>query len=107
VEPVTLLIALVAGGAVLLIVYALSSGTSVDPVQARLTQLGTMEAKNLEELELQRPLWRGDTDTYVLASREAARTTERLLQEDLKRIRPDGGADGAETSQEEDAPQPV
>ena len=54
-EPVTLLIALVAGGAVLLIVYALSSGSSIDPVQARLTQLGTMEAKNLEELELQAP----------------------------------------------------
>jgi tight adherence protein C len=27
----------------------------VDPVQARLTQLGTMQAKNLEELELQHP----------------------------------------------------
>ena len=54
-EPVTLLIALVAGGAVLLIVYALSSGSAIDPVQARLTQLGTMEAKNLEELELQAP----------------------------------------------------
>ena len=56
-EPVTLLIALVAGGAVLLIVYALSSGGAVDPVQARLTQLGTMEAKNLEELELQAPFF--------------------------------------------------
>jgi len=55
VEPVTLLIALVAGGAVLLIVYALSGSAPVDPVQARLTQLGTMEAKNLEELELQAP----------------------------------------------------
>jgi tight adherence protein C len=51
----TLLIALVAAGAVLLIVYALSNSAPVDPVQARLTQLGTMQAKNLEELELQAP----------------------------------------------------
>jgi tight adherence protein C len=29
----------------------------VDPVQARLTQLGSMQAKNLEELELQAPLF--------------------------------------------------
>jgi tight adherence protein C len=55
VEPVTLLIALVAAGGVLLIVFALSSSAPVDPVQARLTQLGTMQAKNLEELELQAP----------------------------------------------------
>ena len=50
-----ILIAAVAAGAILLIVYALSSSAPVDPVQARLTQLGTMQAKNLEELELQAP----------------------------------------------------
>jgi tight adherence protein C len=55
VDPITLLIAVVAAGAVLLIVMGLSSGAPVDPVQARLTQLGTMQAKNLEELELQAP----------------------------------------------------
>jgi glutathione-regulated potassium-efflux system ancillary protein KefC/glutathione-regulated potassium-efflux system protein KefB len=54
-----------------------------------------------------RPLWGGEDEAYVLASREAARTTERLLQEDLKRMRPDGGADGAQTLDEEDVPQPV
>ncbi len=54
-EPLTLLIAAAAAGAVLLIFIGLSSGSSVDPVQARLTQLGTMQAKNLEELELQAP----------------------------------------------------
>ena len=54
-EPLTLVIGLVAAGGVLLIVYALTSGAPVDPVQARLTQLGTMQAKNLEELELQAP----------------------------------------------------
>jgi tight adherence protein C len=50
-----IIIAAVAAGAVLLIVFALSSSAPVDPVQARLTQLGTMQAKNLEELELQAP----------------------------------------------------
>ena len=51
---------LVAGGgalAILLVVLAVAGGRSVDPVQARLTQLGTMQAKNLEELELQQPFF--------------------------------------------------
>src|SRR6478752_10605442 len=50
-----ILIAAVAAGAILLIFLGLTSRTSVDPVQARLTQLGSMQAKNLEELELQQP----------------------------------------------------
>jgi tight adherence protein C len=50
-----IVIAAVAAIAILLIVLSLGSGSSVDPVQARLTQLGTMQAKNLEELELQQP----------------------------------------------------
>ena len=50
-----IIIAAVAAGAVLLIVFALTSTAPVDPVQARLTQLGTMQAKNLEDLELQAP----------------------------------------------------
>jgi tight adherence protein C len=50
-----ILIAAVAAGAILLIFLGLTSRTSVDPVQARLTQLGAMQAKNLEELELQQP----------------------------------------------------
>jgi tight adherence protein C len=54
-EPVTLLIAAVAAGGVLLVVVGLSGSAPVDPVQARLTQLGTMQAKDLEELELQAP----------------------------------------------------
>ena len=49
------LVAAAAAGAILLIVLGLSGGRAVDPVQARLTQLGTMQAKNLEELELQMP----------------------------------------------------
>ena len=43
------------GLGIVLIFYALASGGSVDPVQARLTQLGNLQARNLEELELQQP----------------------------------------------------
>jgi tight adherence protein C len=52
---VPILIAAVAAGAILLIFLGLTSRSPVDPVQARLTQLGAMQAKNLEELELQQP----------------------------------------------------
>jgi len=41
--------------AILLIAVGVAGSSSVDPVQARLTQLGSMQAKNLEELELQAP----------------------------------------------------
>ena len=52
---IPILIAAAAGGAIILIALGLVSGSSADPVQARLTQLGTMNARNLEELELQQP----------------------------------------------------
>jgi tight adherence protein C len=55
-DPVTILVAVLAAGAILLIFLGLAGGSQVDPVQARLTQLGSMQAKNLEELELQAPL---------------------------------------------------
>jgi tight adherence protein C len=45
----------VASLSVLLIFLGFAGSRSVDPVQARLTQLGTIQAKNLEELELQQP----------------------------------------------------
>ncbi len=51
------LVAAVAALSVILIVYGLAGARPVDPVQARLTQLGTMQAKNLEELELQQPFF--------------------------------------------------
>ncbi len=54
-EPLPILVAAVAAGGILLIVLGLAGSAPVDPVQARLTQLGTMQAKNLEELELQAP----------------------------------------------------
>jgi len=50
-----IVVAGLAAGGILLIVIGLAGSTPVDPVQARLTQLGTMQAKNLEELELQQP----------------------------------------------------
>jgi tight adherence protein C len=46
--------AMVAGG-ILVLVIGLTANSSVDPVQARLTQLGSVQARNLEELELQQP----------------------------------------------------
>ena len=49
---------LVAGAAALAILFiaiGVAGSSRVDPVQARLTQLGSMQAKNLEELELQAP----------------------------------------------------
>jgi tight adherence protein C len=48
-------IAAVAAVAIVLVALGLAGAASVDPVQARLTQLGTMQAKNLEEMELQQP----------------------------------------------------
>jgi len=52
---IALIVAGAAALAILLIVVGLAGSSPVDPVQARLTQLGSMQAKNLEELELQQP----------------------------------------------------
>jgi tight adherence protein C len=49
--------AALAGLGVLLVFYALMGNRQVDPVQARLSQLGSMQARTLEELELQQPLF--------------------------------------------------
>ncbi|MCI0582578.1 MAG: type II secretion system F family protein [Chloroflexi bacterium] len=51
------IVAAVAAAAVILIAFGLAGSSPVDPVQARLTQLGSMTAKNLEELELQQPFF--------------------------------------------------
>jgi tight adherence protein C len=52
---VALIVAGAAALAILLIVIGLAGNSPVDPVQARLTQLGSMQARSLEELELQQP----------------------------------------------------
>jgi tight adherence protein C len=46
-----------AGVGVLLVFYALAGARPMDPVQARLSQLGSMQARTLEEIELQQPLF--------------------------------------------------
>ena len=56
-EMLPLIMAALAGFGVLLVFMAVAGGRSMDPVQARLTQLGTMQARNLEEMELQQPLF--------------------------------------------------
>ncbi len=56
----TLVPVIVAGAAALAILFiaiGLAGSSNVDPVQARLTQLGSMQARNLEELELQAPFF--------------------------------------------------
>jgi len=52
---VPIILAVCVGGGILLLIIGLTSGSPVDPVQARLTQLGSVQARNLEELELQLP----------------------------------------------------
>jgi len=77
-----ILVAAAAAGAIMLIVFGLTSGRAVDPVQARLTQLGTMQAKNLEELELQQPfLERTMRPLAARLSGSVARITSTSLSE--------------------------
>jgi len=52
-----LLIALATAGGVLLVFWAIAGRTKGDAVQARLAQLGSMQAKTLEEIELQQPFF--------------------------------------------------
>ena len=66
-------IAAAAAFAILLVALGLAGGASVDPVQARLTQLVTMHAKNLEEMELQQPFL--ERTLRPLASRLSGRVS--------------------------------
>jgi tight adherence protein C len=52
-----LIVAAVGAVAIILIAIGLASGGGMDPVQARLSQLGSMQVRSLEELELQTPLF--------------------------------------------------
>ncbi len=54
---IPVLMAALAGLGVLIVFYALAGSRSVDPVQARLSQLGSMQARTLEEIELQQPIF--------------------------------------------------
>jgi len=55
--PLPILMAVIAAAGILLIFAGLAGARSSDPVQARLTQLGSMQARSLEELELQQPFF--------------------------------------------------
>jgi len=87
-DPLALAVAGVAALAIILIFVGLAGSAPVDPVQARLTQLGTMQAKNLEELELQAPLFERTIRPLVgrlsgsvarVASTSFTQTTEKRL----------------------------
>jgi tight adherence protein C len=54
---IPLIIAVLAVAGVLVIFYAMAGSRPMDPVQARLSQLGSMQARTLEEIELQQPLF--------------------------------------------------
>src|SRR6478735_4559134 len=53
----TIILAFMAAAGILFVVLALIGRGGADPVQARLTQLGAMQARTLEELELQQPFF--------------------------------------------------
>jgi tight adherence protein C len=54
---ISIMMAGVAALGVLLVFYALAGARPMDPVRARLSQLGSMQARTLEEIELQQPLF--------------------------------------------------
>src|SRR5262245_24632366 len=84
---------LVAGGAaiaVLLIAFGIAGAREEDPLKARLSQLGQMQAKDLQELELQQPFFDrtirplaarlSGTVARVTSSSFTERTEKRLAQ---------------------------
>src|SRR3990172_6685613 len=85
-----LIIAGIAALAILFIFFGLAGSRPVDPVQARLTQLGSMQARTLEELELQQPFFERTVRPLALrlsgavqrvtSPRETSRTERRLAQ---------------------------
>ena len=76
-----IVVAGLAAAGILLIVIGLAGSAPVDPVQARLTQLGSMQAKNLEELELQQPFI--ERTLRPLAAR-LSRTSSRVASTSLR-----------------------
>ncbi len=52
-----LLMAIIAAAGILLMFVGLAGARAPDPVQARLTQLGSMQTRSLEEMELQQPFF--------------------------------------------------
>src|SRR5919112_4001112 len=63
----SIIVAAVAAAAVLMIAFGLAGARQEDPLKARLSQLGQMTAKDLQELELQQPFF--DRTVKPLAAR--------------------------------------
>jgi tight adherence protein C len=71
---------------ILLLFIGLASQGSVDPVQARLTQLGSMQARNLEELELQAPFFERTMRPFLARlSRTLSRVTSASSADSMER----------------------
>ncbi len=85
-----LIMALVAALGVFLVFMAVIGSRTPDPVQARLTQLGSMQARSLEELELQQPFFERTVRPLAIrlsgigqrltSPKKQSRTAERLAQ---------------------------
>ena len=99
-DPLPLIVAALAAGAILLIVLGLAGNAPVDPVQARLTQLGSMQAKNLEELELQQPLFERTIRPLAnrLSGTVARVTSTSFTQQTEKRLALAGNPGGLRTA---------
>jgi tight adherence protein C len=84
-SPVILLAGILALGIVLLFVGLASQGP-IDPVQARLTQLGSLQARNLEELELQAPFLERTMRPFLARlSHTASRVTSASSAESMEK----------------------
>jgi tight adherence protein C len=81
-----LIVGALVGGGILVLMLGLAADKPVDPVQARLTQLGSMQARNLEELELQQPFSERTLRPLVARlSRIGARLTNASSSETVER----------------------
>lgn len=81
-----LVVAGAAAAAILFIAIGLAGSSATDPVQARLLQLGTMQARNLEELELQQPFIERTIRPLALRlSNAVSRITSRSFAESTER----------------------
>ncbi|MBI3751622.1 MAG: type II secretion system F family protein [Chloroflexi bacterium] len=81
-----ILIATVAAAAIVLVALGVASSQQDDPLRARLTQLGAMTAKDLQELELQQPFF--DRTVKPLAARlsgAVARVTSTSFSEQTEK----------------------
>ena len=100
-DPVLLVTGLALALGILFITVAVASQAPADPVQARLSQIGTSEARNLEELELQLPFF--DRTILPLAQRisgAAARMTSSGYSERIeKRLALAGHPGGMRTAE--------